>query len=61
VGVRRRQLTAAPGQPLREQPLENVPRHPDHISVLPDLDPEPDSLPVYSATQRGTILTSSML
>jgi hypothetical protein len=52
---------AARGWRLREQPLKYPPRHSDHAVVLADLDPELDGLPVYSAIQRGTILTSSML
>jgi hypothetical protein len=33
-------LAALRGGPLREQPLEHAPRHPDHAVVLADLAPE---------------------
>jgi hypothetical protein len=47
--------------PLGREPLDDAARDPDHGTVFADLDPELDGLPVYSASQRGTILTSSML
>jgi hypothetical protein len=34
------------GGPLREQPLEDAPRHPDQPAVLADLDPELHGLPL---------------
>jgi hypothetical protein len=45
------------GGPLREQALEHAPG----TVTTPRYSPELDGLPVYSAIQRGTILTSSML
>ena len=41
--------------PLREEPLEHAPRHPDHTLVLADLDPELDSQPfgVSPGVPRG--------